>query len=181
MIKTKELVQLEIGGFLFIFITGSLFHFLYDWSNHSLVVGLIAPVNESVWEHLKLALWPSLLYSIYEYNRIGRFIPNFWEARTLSTYIMPLTIIIIYYFYTAIIGYNILLIDILTFAIAVALGQLSSYLLLTSRQVYKPLNQLGPILLTALVVIFAYYTINPPHLPIFQDPQTGSFGIVLKL
>ena len=36
---------------------GCAWHFLYDWYPHFLV-GLFAPVNESVWEHLKLLFWP---------------------------------------------------------------------------------------------------------------------------
>jgi len=37
---------------------GSLFHFIYEWSNCLSVVGIIGAVNESVWEHLKILLWP---------------------------------------------------------------------------------------------------------------------------
>jgi hypothetical protein len=48
-------------GILFISLLGSLIHFLYDLSGKSLLVGLIAPINESVWEHLKLPLVPTLL------------------------------------------------------------------------------------------------------------------------
>ena len=36
---------------------GCAWHFLYDWCPHFLV-GLFAPVNESVWEHLKLLFGP---------------------------------------------------------------------------------------------------------------------------
>ena len=39
---------------------GTGWHFLYDWLPFQLV-GMVAPVNESVWEHLKLLFWPFLL------------------------------------------------------------------------------------------------------------------------
>lgn len=41
-----------------LFLAGTLLHFLYGLSGEFFLVGLLAPVNESVWEHLKLALWP---------------------------------------------------------------------------------------------------------------------------
>ena len=45
-----------------LFLAGTLIHFLYGLSGEFFLVGLLAPVNESVWEHLKLALWPTTLW-----------------------------------------------------------------------------------------------------------------------
>ena len=45
-----------------LFLAGTLLHFLYGLSGEFFLVGLLAPVNESVWEHLKLALWPTTLW-----------------------------------------------------------------------------------------------------------------------
>ncbi len=39
-------------------IFGSLLHFLFDWSKHNRFVMLFAAVNESYWEHIKIAVWP---------------------------------------------------------------------------------------------------------------------------
>ena len=36
-----------------IVIAGTLLHFVYGWSGRNLLVGLVSPVNESVWEHTK--------------------------------------------------------------------------------------------------------------------------------
>ena len=43
-----------IIGAVFTIITGTLLHFVYEWSGESLFVGIFSPINESVWEHLKL-------------------------------------------------------------------------------------------------------------------------------
>jgi len=58
--KRKVLV-IEVIGTLFIIIQGSAFHFTYELSGNNPVVGSISAVNESVWEHLKLAFWPALI------------------------------------------------------------------------------------------------------------------------
>ena len=44
-------------------LTGTLLHFLYDWSPN-LLFALISPVRESVWEHLKLIYWPLLVFGL---------------------------------------------------------------------------------------------------------------------
>ena len=39
-----------IIGAVFTIITGTLLHFVYEWSGESLFVGIFSPINESVWE-----------------------------------------------------------------------------------------------------------------------------------
>ena len=67
----------EIIGALFIIAFGSLMHFCYAWSGYATVVGLFAPVNESVWEHLKMAFWPLVLYSAVEFVFVHDLTANF--------------------------------------------------------------------------------------------------------
>lgn len=37
-------------------------HFFYDWTGENTFIGLFAPINESIWEHLKLVFWPLLVW-----------------------------------------------------------------------------------------------------------------------
>ena len=57
----------NIAGLIATIIIGFLNHYIYKWSEKSSLVALIAPVNESVWEHLKLGLWAVILFSFIEY------------------------------------------------------------------------------------------------------------------
>lgn len=60
--KTKDSVKKNIfWGILFINLFGILLHFLYDFSGKVLIVGIFAPINESIWEHLKLGFYPIIL------------------------------------------------------------------------------------------------------------------------
>ena len=63
----KTIKKFTIIGALFVTIFGSLFHFVYGWSGNNRIVGALTPVNESVWEHLKLALIPLLLFALIEW------------------------------------------------------------------------------------------------------------------
>lgn len=37
-------------------------HFSYAWLGKLNMVGMFTPINESIWEHLKLLFWPLLLW-----------------------------------------------------------------------------------------------------------------------
>ncbi len=52
-------------GIIFVAITGTLFHFLYELSGNNFFIGLFTPLNESVWEHTKLIFLPMLIYYFY--------------------------------------------------------------------------------------------------------------------
>ena len=58
--------KLILSGILPIFILGSITHFAYDWCSITLL-GLVAPINSSIWEHMKLLYTSILLYEIIEY------------------------------------------------------------------------------------------------------------------
>ena len=44
-----------------VFVLGTLAHFVYDWSGQNSFIGLLTPVNESTWEHMKLLFFPMLI------------------------------------------------------------------------------------------------------------------------
>ena len=66
MNKTMKKLNITIIiGILAVWVSGSLFHFVYDWTGKNTFVGLFFPTNESTWEHMKLAFLPMNLYGIY--------------------------------------------------------------------------------------------------------------------
>lgn len=71
---------------------GALLHFVYGWLNNP-VFAIFGSINESVWEHLKLLFWPSLLMAIIEYFYIGYNFKNYIIAKAVSIYIGVLLIV----------------------------------------------------------------------------------------
>ncbi|WP_286082764.1 DUF6512 family protein, partial [Parablautia intestinalis] len=61
----KSLKQYTAIGIIFVLLAGTLAHFVYDWSGNHAVIGLFTPVNESIWEHMKLLFFPMLLYAFF--------------------------------------------------------------------------------------------------------------------
>jgi hypothetical protein len=138
-------------------------------------------VNESVWEHLKLAFWPSLLFMLIEFKPLKKAAVNFAFAKTVGVCFMVAVIPVIFYSYTAFVGESIFAIDITTFIIAVIIGQLISYKLLTARKLPGWLTWLSIVILVLLALVFIVFTFSPPHLPIFNDPISGGYGMLLSI
>ncbi len=90
---------------------------------------------------------------------------------------IPIVITFTFYSYTLLLEGK-LLIDILTFIIAVVIGQLASYKLLTFRKLPDEFNWVSLVALAVLGLAFIIFTFYPPHLPIFQDPVSGEYGII---
>jgi hypothetical protein len=82
MLTNKKVLIYEIAGTAFIIFLGSAFHFTYEFSGRFAIVGAFSAVNESVWEHLKLAFWPSLIWLLIEYLPIKKLTNNFFESKT---------------------------------------------------------------------------------------------------
>jgi hypothetical protein len=173
-----RVLRWELIGVAFITILGSVLHFVFAWSGQWEPIGVVAAVNESVWEHLKLGFWPALFYAGLEFGFWKRCPSNFIIAKTAGIYVIPAAIVVLFYAYTAIIGKEILAVDISIFVIAVWLGQLTSYRILNLKQLPRWLNYLGIFLILVLALAFGVFTFYPPQLPIFQDGLTGAYGIL---
>jgi hypothetical protein len=156
---------------------GSVLHFTFELSGNNLYVGVFSAVNESVWEHLKLAFWPALLFMLTEFFFLKDSSNNFVFAKTVGVYLMVTIIPAVFYLYTAFSGESIFIIDILTFVLAVMVGQLVSYKLLTTPKLFGKLAWLSLILLVILAILFVVFTFYPPQIDIFKDSTTGNYGI----
>jgi protein-S-isoprenylcysteine O-methyltransferase Ste14 len=84
---------------------------------------------------------------------------------------------LVFYSYTSLIGKSIFAIDISTFAVAIIIGQLLSYKLLTHRQLTEKLNKIAVAVIILLAFAFVLFTFYPLQLEIFKDSVTGKYGI----
>ena len=173
----KPVLKWELFGIVFVFLLGALLHFLFEWSGASKIVGAIASVNESVWEHFKQGFWPMCLYAAIEYRFIRANVNNFLVAKAAAVYLIPLITGLVFYAYTAIIGAEILIVDIVIFALAITAGQLLSYKILISLKLPRYTNAIAAVFIILLAFILILFTFYPPQLPIFLEESTGIYGI----
>ena len=76
----KRLKSYTKWGMLLVAFLGILLHFLYEFTGKSMWAGFFSPINESVWEHMKLAFFPLVVYVLYELWISQRFCWGFfWD------------------------------------------------------------------------------------------------------
>ncbi len=158
-------------GIPFLFLFGSLLHFVFDLSGKMPWVGVFAPVNESVWEHMKLSLWPTIIWwgLYYLVNKTNYGIDgNRWATGCLTSLLTSLlTIPLLFYFYTQAFGVENMVADIIIFLIAVTLGQLLGLHIFNRT---RGINMyLIMFIIAFLLTVFIIFTYSAPELPIFID------------
>lgn len=159
-----------------IFLLGSILHFVFDWSGGWDPVAVVGAVNESVWEHLKIAFWPALFSGLIEWRLLRDRYPAFWAARTLGLIATPATIAVVFYAYTAWLGGHWLVADIGTFLVGIAVGQWTCYAALDWHP-GRAARWVMRVLLLALLTSFACLTYWPPDWALFREASTGLTGI----
>ncbi|MFR1804271.1 MAG: DUF6512 family protein [Faecalispora jeddahensis] len=168
----KKIVIWEIIGAICIAAFGALLHFAYVYSGYNIWVGLFAPVNESVWEHLKLLYFPSVLAVGIEYLIWGRKIAGYIYAKAKSILLGLTWMVVFFYTYTGILGAHYLWLDIVSFLVAVAIQPFTVMHVMKGRQPVSWPRLAGSLLaLAALAALFCWFTLSPPSIGIFADPQ----------
>ena len=175
----KKLIVWECVCAALIIASGTLLHSLYAVNNYWLF-GMISPVNESVWEHLKIGIWPVLFFALVEYPFVRSLAKNFFAAKVAQAYATSISTLAIFYSYTFILGHNLLPLDILTFILAVVIGQFVSYLILSAKELDEFFDHLASAALYLMLGVILYVTYFPPHYPIFMDSLTGKYGMPAK-
>lgn len=151
--------------FLFLVLAGMLNHFLYEWTGSALAA-LSCPVNESVWEHLKLLFFPFLVWCVWNYLlKKPKPAPYFYYCG-ISVACGMASIIVLFYTYTGCLGKNFFVLDILIFLIGI---------LVSLRVVHKAERHFYAVPSitviyggwAALVMCFFVFTCYPPDIPLF--------------
>ena len=165
----KDLKRSCIIGALFVIITGTLAHFVYDWSGQNDIVGFFTPVSESTWEHMKLCFFPMLLYSLYMWWSLRDTHPCICSALPAGVLAGTFTIPVLFYTYTGIIGKSFLPVDIGIFVVSVIVAFYIIYKLSISCKVrrYTGLLWLTTVILGLCFVLFTYL---PPNIGLFREP-----------
>lgn len=158
-----------ILGAIFVSILGTLFHFVYDWTGNNSIVGLFVPINESTWEHMKLIFFPMLLFSFYADKKLSKDNPCIISSLSFGTIAGTILIPVLFYTYSGILGYNIQVVDILTFYVSVIIAFWISYKLTLSCKVNNYGNLLNFILII-FTVAFIIFTVFPPEIALFVSP-----------
>ena len=164
-------------SFIISVILGTLFHFAFEYTGGNQILGAFVPINESIWEHLKLILLPSIIVGIMEYFIFGRHSKGYFGAKGISTLIGMLFLLVGYYTYSGIIGADLPIVNIFLFIVGAAITSTLTYFLTFKTNFSDKESIIGILIITVLLIAFMNFTFNPPMLELFRDPLSGDFGI----
>lgn len=153
-------------------------HFVYDLIPCS-ITAIFTPVNESIWEHMKLILTSSSLYYILNYIYINikkNEIPHNYFLATSLTPILSIGLYLIIFlpvYYN--IGENMIISIGLLFIILIFAAYIHHKI--TKKKAIPLSNIFGVVLIIITYIIFGYLTYNPPTTDLFFDTKNEKYGI----
>lgn len=151
--------------FLFLAAAGVFNHFLYEWTG-SAFAALSCPVNESVWEHLKLLFFPFLIWCVWNYMLKKPGPASYFYDCGIAVVCGMASIVVLFYTYTGCLGKDFLVLDILIFLVGILVS------LRVMHRAGRRLSTVPPITVTyagwaVFVICFFVFTCYPPDIPLF--------------
>lgn len=164
------MARLELYGAILIIALGSLLHFTYEAAHQAWWVGLFSAMDESVWEHLKLAFWPGAIWTLLLWLTPIARPNNFWAGRAASLLLMPLAIALGFYAYTAVLGGHSLILDLALFVASIASGQVAAISVYAAPPLGSGVEAAALILMLFMLTAFSALSFMSPDIPLFRAP-----------
>lgn len=171
-----NLKKIKILGTFLTFLLCFPLHFLYEWLPNP-ISAIFLPVNESIWEHMKLISTSFILYGIIDFILLKKYekFNNFF----IQLFLVPVIGIILYLLiflpiYNTM-GEN-MVISISLLFMVICIEQLISYSILKKEHI-KYESIIGIIGIITIYIIFGYLTYKPFINELFFDTQNDKYGI----
>lgn len=157
------------AGLLFTAVLGTLSHFFWKWSGENNAVALFSPVNESIWEHMKLVFFPVLLWSFLLPGSVKASCPDLRLSVQAGGIVGTFSVPVLFYTYSGILGYTAAAIDIGIFFAADGIAFSAAAKLNQADRISEKHALIG-ILSALTAVLFFLFTFYPPDIGLFAVP-----------
>lgn len=172
-----NLKKIKIISVIGLFIISFISHFAYDLFPN-IIFSFIFPVNESIWEHMKILFTSTLLYEIIDYLLLKKYNIKYnnFSFNLYFTALISIPIYLVLYLpLYKLFGENII-ISISLLLIVYIITQVISYNILKEKKL-KVLSSLTIPIIFITYLGFIYLTYNPIHNYIFYDTNDKKYGI----
>ena len=152
-------------------------HFLYTWFPNNLF-SIFFPVNESIWEHMKMIFSSIVIVSVIDYFLIKKYDieANNLVFSTFITGILSIPIFLIIYLpIFNLIGEN-FIINLVVLFITIYFIEIVSFIIMEKEE-KNILKYIGLIGIIASYIMFGILTYNPPKNDLFLDFKDNKYGI----
>lgn len=167
-LKTFKIIMIFV-----IFFISFPFHYGYDMFPNT-ITSFLFPVNESIFEHIKLIFSAYLFSFIIEHFIIK-------NKNLKASWVITLTFNIIFFLIIYIPVYNVtnhsLPVTLTIYFISIAISQIVSYLILKSNKEFKLLNKYSYLIILIIFLILIYLTYNPINNSLFIDKENKKIGL----
>jgi len=171
-IKTLKIIMTFVT-----FLLAFPFHFAYD-KLPNFIFSIFFPVNESIWEHMKLLFTTIIFSGIIEYIiikkkniKVNNFLLSLFLTALISIPIYLTMFLPIYYK----IGENFIVAISIMFITISIIEFIGNYILKADNIKYS--NIISLIFIIILYIIFGYLTYYPIEISLFFDPLEEKYGI----
>lgn len=172
-----SLKKIKIINVVFLFLLSFLWHFVYDWFPNN-IFALFFPVNESIWEHMKIIYFCLFMGSILEFvlckkNNIK--INNFYIEAMVKSILGVIFYLIIFVPFYLWLGES-MFISISLMLITYIFMEYIGYKILTGEEMN--INILPVIVIVLGCIMFVILTFYPLHNFLFFDEVKFGYGIL---
>lgn len=167
----------QLGGLTFTAVLGTILHFLYGWVE-SPITAIFSAVNESTWEHMKLAFVPMFIFAIIQSFFFKDEFCNFWNIKTIGTVVATLLIPVLFYTLNGIFGNTPGWINVLLFFLSIGAGYALEWWLFEYSDGECRTQVFAIVTFAVIMLLFAVFTFFSPQIPLFQDPITRGYGVL---
>ena len=153
--------RIKIIGIIISFILSFIFHFLYNIFPN-FITSIIFPINESIWEHMKLIITSNLTFGIIEFFILKK--KNIKYHNLIFSYAISGVIGIIFYLIIyipidKIFGHSLIFAIILLLITFIIISIINYYIMNYKKIKYN--HVIGIILIIISYIIFGYLTYYP--------------------
>ncbi len=171
------LKKIKIINVVFLFLLSFLWHFMYDWFPNN-IFALVFPVNESIWEHMKIIYYCLLLGSVLEFylckkNNIK--INNFYIEAMVKSLLGVIFYLIVFIPLYLWLGES-MVISIGLMLVTYIFMEYIGYKILVSEELN--INILPVIIIVLGCIMFVILTFYPLHNFLFFDEVKFGYGIL---
>lgn len=168
--------RFAIYNTIFTFLVGFLVHYIYQWIPS--IITTIFPVNESLFEHMKLIFLSPIISSLilyFYFKKKDYIINNLLFGLTVSTIF---NIILFYLMYLPLyyeFG-NSMFMTLSVYFITIMVSNYLYYLIIEMKN-NSVLNKISLIFIIVIMAILTYFTYHPIKIDFFRDPTNNTYGI----
>lgn len=173
----NKIIKIKVLSVIVVFCLSFIIHFAYSIFPNN-ISAIFFPVNESIWEHMKIIPTSIIIYNIFEFilfKKSNLKLNNFFTNSFITSVIGIVFYLAIYIPIHLNFGHNLFFSLFLLLCTYILTSTVSYFII--SKKNNNLVNYLSALLIVFLYILFFYFTYNPIKNFLFYDSSKDLYGI----